>query len=61
MDMKIESKHTAGSCSKHCRERRQLGGGTGGRVGERKGVGERTGHVNYVPGNEFLIMSLARS
>lgn len=61
MDMKIESKHTAGSRSEHCGRRRELGRGAGGRVGERKRVGGRTGHVNYVPGNKFLIMSLARS
>lgn len=33
-------------------QRRQLGEGYGGGVGEKKkGVGGRTGHVNYVPGN----------
>lgn len=61
MDMKIESKHTAGSCGKRYEGEDSLEEEYGGRVGEKKGVGERTGHVNYVPGNEFLIMSLARS
>lgn len=60
MDMKIESKHTTGSCGNGCGAR-QLEREIGGRVGENKGVGGRTGYVNYVPGNEFLAVSLARN
>lgn len=53
--MKIESKHEAGSCG-NTAEKAAWGGiwGWGGR--KKKGVGGRTGHVNYVPGNEFFIM-----
>lgn len=51
MDMKIESKHTAGSCGERCEGEDSLEEEYGGRVGEKKGVGGRTGHVNYVPGN----------
>lgn len=36
MVMKIESKHTAGSCSKRCGARRQLGGGIGGKGGRKE-------------------------
>lgn len=60
MDMKIESKHKAGSCG-NTAEQAAWGRDVGVGWEKKKRVGGRTGHVNYVPGNEFLIMSLARS